>query len=124
MHQANILVIDDSEPLLEAFQYILKYSGYKVKGMLTSHNLFRQIFNERPDIILLDVRLNDTDGREICKSVKSNPDTQNIQIILMSADSKALECNDCEADAILQKPFNIADVRRIIQLLLEKRACN
>jgi DNA-binding response OmpR family regulator len=62
------------------------------------------------------------DGREVCRTIKSAEETQNIPIILMSADYKALEnYADCLADAILEKPFHLCELVSKVESLIVSR---
>ncbi len=55
-------------------------------------------------------------GREICRSIKSDIETKNIPVILMSADYKALEnYKERSADAVIEKPFNLLELTKQIE---------
>lgn len=115
----NILIIDDSVELLEAFQYFLEGAGYKIKSLDSATDVILNILDFKPEVIILDVVLKRIDGREICKLIKNNPETRHIPIILMSANPTALlDFEECMADEILEKPFNIKDVLEKVKLVL------
>lgn len=119
---SNILIIDDSVELLEVFEYFLKEAGYTVRTAKSVPSIIPEIISFKPDIILLDVKLNGYDGRDICKSLKGHEDTKHIPIILMSAYPNALNnYAECLADETLEKPFNLADVKRKIELVLQSK---
>lgn len=80
----KILVVDDNEELLFIAERTLTKAGYKVTTAATGSECMQSVSKDTPNIILLDVMLPDTNGFELCKTIKSNPETSNIFIILMS----------------------------------------
>jgi len=103
----KILVVDDDEGIMEVVQIVLEGEGYQVSTNMDGENLhFRQ--ENVPDLILLDVLLAGIDGRDICRSLKSNPATQHIPVIMLSAHSDASKVADTSgADDFLEKPFDV-----------------
>ncbi len=110
----RILIADDSEDLLEILKITLSEEGYEVKSTSNKREFLTSIKTFSPDIILLDVFLNEIDGRELCRQLKNNIKTKHIPIILFSANPYAIAsyrefgANDC-----INKPFEI-------ELLLSK----
>lgn len=115
----RILAVDDNEDILEILKLILEDYGYEVKTITDGSLLFDEIKAHKPDLILLDIMLGNMDGRELCKAVKSNKETQDIPIILVSA-SHNLSDRFMLASAnidFLAKPFDMME-------LLDKVAIN
>ena len=111
MNKANLLVVDDSLELLEAFHYFLELAGFKVKSISSIDQILDEIKFFPPDLILLDVLMAGKGGRAACRILKNSPETAYIPIILMSANPTYLEdYKEYFADAVLNKPFNISDV--------------
>jgi DNA-binding response OmpR family regulator len=81
----RILAVDDNKDILEILQYILEDYGYEVDTLTDGRYLFDRIRQKNPDLILLDIMLGDMDGRELCKEVKTQAETHNIPVILISA---------------------------------------
>ncbi|GAC1593594.1 MAG: hypothetical protein NVS3B19_15800 [Ginsengibacter sp.] len=104
----RILIADDSVDLLEILKITLSEEGYEVKSTINKREFLSSIKDFSPDIILLDVFLNEIDGRELCKQLKNNNRTKHIPIILFSANPYAIAAykqfgaNDC-----INKPFEI-----------------
>src|SRR5438132_6512640 len=109
---ANILLVDDSEEILEAMQYILHdLYGYGVRTANSEKTLLNELKDFVPDVILLDVLLMGEDGREICRSLRENEKTKDIPIILMSATPKLLQdYESCGANEIITKPFHLSEI--------------
>ena len=71
-------------------------------------SLYKQLQTNLPDLVLIDVRLNGMDGREICKELKTRNAFKSIPIILMSSSaSKLIDYKNFNADDVLEKPFGI-----------------
>src|ERR1044072_3997104 len=117
---AKILIVDDCNELLEILQYFLEDAGHTVDTILSGAALNEKLGSFKPDLIILDVLLKKENGREICKTLKNNPATKNIPIILMSANDKSLEnFRECGADEILPKPFDLVDIISKIKQLVK-----
>ncbi|MGI8584756.1 MAG: response regulator [Chitinophagaceae bacterium] len=83
--------------------------------------IYTELKNFKPDVIILDVYIKSMgDGREICRSIKSDIETKNIPVILMSADYKELEnYKECSADAVIEKPFNLLELTKQIESVVD-----
>src|SRR5689334_3423541 len=117
----TILVADDSMSLLEFFTEYLKESSFHLKIAWDEESLFRELKTGVPDLILMDVKLNDSDGRKLCKLLKSTTGFQNTPVILMSGSHRTLKnYGDFDAYDILEKPFDIhqfsSKIRRALQM--------
>jgi CheY-like chemotaxis protein len=106
----KIMVVDDNPGILDAIGIMLEFEGYQVQGELNGDMLLT-MENEFPDLLLLDIWMSGTDGRDICKHLKQKQNTRNIPIVLVSA-SKDIEHSAMEAgaDDFLAKPFEMDDL--------------
>jgi DNA-binding response OmpR family regulator len=114
---AKVLIVDDSETVLDFLSQFLRLKGYEVCCAESKNELDRNFLSFHPDIILLDVRLQGEDGRVICKEIKASiPD---IPVILISAMESLLENHRlCDAADIISKPFNLEEVHAKIERAL------
>lgn len=106
---AKILAVDDNKSILDALHDILSFEGYEVVTLSDGNSIFEAIAQNKPDLILLDVMLDDLDGRDICHAIKFDKNTHDIPVILISA-SHTLD--DVFADPggpndFVEKPFDI-----------------
>lgn len=112
----RIIIIEDDLDVLDMMQYILTDEGYDTVGYSTIEGV-KTVAEQRPALILLDNRLSNGYGNALCLSLKSDPATGHIPIILVSA---AIDLEqivvDCKADGYLKKPFNISDLTDLTKL--------
>lgn len=121
-----ILIVDDNEDLLVAYNHLLSRNGYKVTCTGTGKGALDLIGKEYFSLILLDVVLPDISGLEVLKIIKSNPANENLFVVLMSAlaitsanQSEGLETG---ADGYLLKPVeNREFIARIEAFLRHKK---
>lgn len=106
--QKNILIVDDNRDICDVVKIILSKAGYKTKSM-EHFESFSEM--EAPDMILLDVKMNDQDGREICHQLKQKESTSKIPVILFSASPDIeKEAHKAGADDFISKPFEIKEL--------------
>lgn len=106
---ATILIVDDEKDILELLKYNLEKEGYKV---LTAHNGKEAlaVANQIPNLIVLDVMMPEIDGWEVCKTLRSKPETADIPIIFLTArDSDIDEVVGLElgAEDYITKPVKV-----------------
>jgi DNA-binding response OmpR family regulator len=111
-YQKKVLVVDDDKDIRELMHLILEMEGYAVTELDNGHDVFDAIQVLRPDVVLLDVMLGDTDGRDICKLLKSDPGMKDIPIIIVSAShgQHTMHEKQCGANDYLAKPFDMNDL--------------
>lgn len=103
----KILVVDDDEAILDVVQIVLEEENYLVQTSLNG-TCFRELKNDLPDLILLDVLLSGEDGRELCQQLKGNEKTRHIPVILFSAHVNARHAAASSgANDFLAKPFHM-----------------
>lgn len=116
----KILIADDDTAIVDALQIMLEGEGYIVKTAQESE-IFKTVISEKPDLLLLDVWMAGLDGREICKQLKSDPKTQNLQVILLSANKDLSKiANESGADSYIEKPFEMDQMLEKISYFVNK----
>lgn len=113
MPQANILVVDDTPANLRLLSHTLNQAGYEVRGVVTGEMAIRTAKSQPPDLILLDIKMPDLDGYEICACLKSDSQTKDIPIIFLSAVDEVLDkvkAFSIGAADYITKPFQIEEV--------------
>ncbi len=112
----TLFIVDDDYDILLSLGIWFRKMGFMVDTFENSRNLFTALDESTPDLILLDINLQGEDGREICKTVKSDLKLS-CPVILFSANYHALEsCSkDHCADDILHKPFELQEVLQMVK---------
>ena len=115
----NILIIDDEEDVLVSLKRLLENKGYAVTVLARPETAFNMIHVLMPDIILLDIKLAELDGRDICMQLKSNAKTKKLKIILFSGliVSKE-EYTGSGADDFIEKPIHFPALLKKLKLHL------
>lgn len=107
----RILVLDDDEAVLDALEAALEYASFTVKTITKSENVFNVINEFQPDLVLIDYILNGINGGEICHQIKTNPLTQGMPVILISAYPKVLlSLGDYGCNNFIPKPFDLSEL--------------
>ena len=115
----KILVIDNNEDTLYLLKNLLETNGYPTATLSRGETAFKMIETFRPELILLDINLEEQDGRDICMAVKNTARTKNIRVILFSGiftAKKDYEQYGC--DAFIEKPVKAKQLLKKINLLL------
>lgn len=116
----KILVIEDNQDVLTALQSLLEYCGFQSLGVTSfSETVFEQLKTEPFALVIIDVMLSGTDGRDLAKRLKNTVETKTVPILMTSAypnveDSVKLS----GADDFLPKPFGIEELREKLNNLL------
>jgi DNA-binding response OmpR family regulator len=121
MSKGKILVVDDEIYIVHILDFSLGMEGYEVVTALDGEQALEKVNAERPDLIVLDIMMPKLDGYEVCKAVKSSPETRHVPVILLSAKGRNVDQKlgfDVGADDYITKPFSPRKlVERINQLL-------
>jgi diguanylate cyclase (GGDEF)-like protein/PAS domain S-box-containing protein len=117
----QILVVDDSPNTLSLLTEVLTDDGYKVQTATSGIEALTAVSGEMPDLILLDVKMPDMDGYEVCRQLKSEEYNSNVPVIFISglydATDKVKGFNAGGVDYIT-KPFQFEEVLARIEMHL------
>ena len=117
----KILVLDDSEDILEVMKDILESDGYEVKTMNFADDIVKEAIDYNTDMVILDYILFGINGGELCHALKTTPITAHIPVIMVSAYPRVLESlGNYGSDAFIAKPFDIRDVSNVVKSCFTK----
>jgi diguanylate cyclase (GGDEF)-like protein len=111
--RGRILIVDDTPHNLRLIANLLKTRGYQVRAATNGNMALSAVHSVLPELILLDIRMPELDGFEVCQRLKSNPETCDIPVIFLSAlDDIGDKLKAFEAGGIdyITKPFHVAEV--------------
>ena len=82
---ARILIVDDEADQIEMYRFALEHAGFTVDAAMNGSDALAWVRSVPPDAIILDVRLPDMDGWEVCRALKADPRIASIPIIILTA---------------------------------------
>ena len=111
--KATILVVDDESSNLKLLDSVLTKAGYKVKPADRGAIAIESALRQPPDLVILDIKMPEMDGFEICRRLKSSPRTQDVPIIFISGlNSVSSKIEGFAAGGVdfISKPFQEPEV--------------
>ncbi len=120
---ASILVVEDEEPIQILLSYNLESEGYRVRHTAQGEDVPHLIGEERPDLVLLDWMLPGISGIEVCRLLRTRPETRDIPIIMLTARSEEAERVRglaTGADDYMVKPFSVPELLARIRTILRR----
>lgn len=119
----RVLILDDDLDILQICTIVLKKKGFDVLTVNNSNLVVEQVTNYQPDVILMDNWIPGPGGIEATRTLKLNPETQDIPVIFFSANSNVTQlAQEARADYFLQKPFDISELEGIVQMAISQGA--
>ncbi len=113
----TVVILEDDTDIREIIEYILRKEGMEVKSYNKAKSFWAEEHSDA-SLFLLDIRLPDGNGLEICCDLRSRQETAGIPIVMMSAHTDRILNSDCIPADFIRKPFEIDDlVSRIKHLI-------
>lgn len=122
MQKRRVLIVED-EPKLQALLQGYLEPEYEVLLAPDGHDGLTAARESRPDVVLLDLALPCLDGLSVLRTLKMNPDTVTIPVVIISATSSSeslLAAKALGALDYLIKPFELSDVRRTVRRAVQQ----
>src|SRR6185503_4272126 len=109
----KIVLIEDDADLFSLIQYNLEKEGFALAGSKTGKGAIDLCRREKPDLVILDIMLPDSDGLEICRSIRSHPELSHTPVIFLTA--RAAETDrivglELGANDYIVKPFFVREL--------------
>lgn len=118
---ATILIVDDDYMNREILQAHMNNAGYTVLTANSGSAALEILQRQLPDLILMDVRMPGMTGYELCAHLKSQPQTQHLPVLLMTAmddDENQASVTAAGADGFVAKPFDANNIQAQIHRLI------
>lgn len=122
---ATILVVDDDILLQELLNELLTSEGYQVHGVNCIADATPTIARVQPDLVILDVRLPDGNGLELCAKLRADPSTVDLPVLFLSASGRSSQFVAQGLDVggydVLSKPFFNEELLARVRVLIRLR---
>jgi two-component system phosphate regulon response regulator PhoB len=119
-----VLVVEDEKDIVDLIEYHLKQSGFSVIKALDGPSGLELARKEKPSLIILDLMLPEMDGKDICRALKSNPSTQSIPILMLTAKTEEIDRLigfELGADDYVTKPFSPRELVLRVKAILRRK---
>jgi two-component system, OmpR family, alkaline phosphatase synthesis response regulator PhoP len=124
MPASKILIADDNQANVELLEAYLAEVDCEIATAYDGHETLEKVSQFQPDLILLDIMMPKLSGFEVCRTLKSDPATQHIMVLMVTALSEAGDIERAVAagcNGFLSKPINKLDFLKHVEVLLELR---
>ncbi|MBE9036844.1 response regulator [aff. Roholtiella sp. LEGE 12411] len=114
----TILIVEDSPSELELMSHYLKESGYNVIKAGGAKEALEKAASQKPDVIVTDVVMPEMSGFELCRSLRKNPITEKVPIVICSSKNQEIDrfwARKQGADAYITKPYTRAHLLHTIK---------
>lgn len=123
MAKRKILVVDDDPTMVKLINVNLKLNNYSVVEAVSGEQALEVIQTEPLDLVVLDIMMPGVDGWEVLRRIRSNTETQEMPVILVTAktqDSDVIRGWELGADEYVIKPFNPLLLVEVIKMVLDR----
>jgi putative two-component system response regulator len=125
--KAKIIAIDTHNHSRMALVDLLLLDGYRVLEVEGNFPIVTEIVSQQPDLILIDITMDEEDRLDLCKSLKQKEETSRIPIILITlADDRKsrLNCLEVNADDLIAKPIDRVELSAKVKSALDRKRLN
>lgn len=119
----TILVVDDEEDIVNLLSYNLEKEGYRVARAYNGREALRSVKNDKPGLVILDLMLPEISGIDVARSIRSDPATARLPIIMLTARGGEVDRVlglEMGADDYVTKPFSIREVMARVRAVMRR----
>ena len=123
--QKHIVIVDDEQDILELIRFNIEKNGHRTTCIDNGEFAVKKIRDIIPDLIVLDLMLPGIDGLDVCRILKSNEDTNEIPVLMLTAkgeESDIIKGLEIGADDYVLKPFSVKVLMARIKALLRRKS--
>jgi two-component system, OmpR family, phosphate regulon response regulator PhoB len=119
----SILIVEDEEALTTLLRYNLEAAGYDVESVARGDDADLRLRESIPDLVILDWMLPGVSGIELCRRLRSRPETRQLPIVMLTArgeESERVRGLSTGADDYIVKPFSVPELLARVQALMRR----
>lgn len=120
----TILIVDDDATVHKLIGKKFPPDQYRLESAFDAASALERLNQIRPDLVILDLMMPRMSGIEVCRTIKSNPKTKEILVLILSAKESQddrIRGLELGADDYISKPFHLSSLARKIEYMLSKR---
>ena len=126
MSQASrVLIVEDEPDIARSLEYNFKQAGFEVAVTSRGRDAIRMATARPPDLVLLDLMLPDLQGTEVCRTLKTDPKTRGVPVIMVTARGEEVDRVvgfEIGADDYVTKPFSPDELLARVRVALRRQA--
>jgi DNA-binding response OmpR family regulator len=112
---SKLMIVDDDRTTVSLLRMLLELDGHQVVATMPQAAVMGEILAERPDLVLLDVFLQDADGIEVLKQIRAEAALAGTRVVMISGMDVSDQVREAGADGFLLKPYTPDQLSAIIQ---------
>ena len=112
---AKVLLAEDDPTMVSLLKTLLKMEGFDVVALSSDANVPDSVINEKPDVLFMDVHIGQQNGMDIVESIRKNPETSDLRVVMTSGLNVKEECMRRGANHFLLKPFMPDDLIKVLK---------
>lgn len=123
MQKPLILCVDNEQNILDLLVFNLEASGYSISATHSGKDAIPIAIETAPSLVILDLKLPDISGFDVCKALRANPSTSTTPIIILSAVSNETDvilAFELGADDYITKPFSVRELLARVKAVLRR----
>ncbi|HVP85672.1 MAG TPA: phosphate regulon transcriptional regulator PhoB [Rhizomicrobium sp.] len=123
MLKPTVLVAEDESALVTLLRYNLEREGYRVVEATDGEEALLLATEEKPDLVLLDWMLPQLSGIEVCRRLRSRPETRNVPILMLTArgeEADRVRGLNTGADDYITKPFSMTELLARLRAVMRR----
>jgi two-component system, OmpR family, phosphate regulon response regulator PhoB len=122
---ARILIVEDEKDLQEVLAYNLRQAGHTPVLAADGREALAAVESQVPDLVLLDLMLPDMSGTDVCRTLKNDPNTRDIPVVMVTAKGEEIDRVvgfELGADDYVVKPYSVRELILRLGAILRRRA--